>query len=154
MTCELFCSGWIMSNKLVKRSPKETQSHAVKHAIKQQQFNRFVGPIPPPDLLSGYDAISPGFADRIIKLTEDQSNHRYAMETKGMDADISIRNRMMNERRTGQYMAFIIALLFAGSGVFLISHGIRIEGMIFGGVGLVPVIYAFIPKTDPDNKGE
>lgn len=143
-----------MSNKLVKQRPKEQSAKAIKQEIKHHQVNHFQGPIPPPDLLSGYEAITPGFADRILKMTEDQSTHRYSVETKSIDADIVIRNRMMNERRIGQYMAFFIALLFAGSGVYLISKGIKIEGLIFGGVGLVPVIYAFIPKKDISENGD
>ncbi len=143
-----------MSNKLVKHRPKAQTPKPVKQEIKHHSLNHFQGPIPPPDLLAGYESITPGFANRILKMTEDQSTHRYSLETKSIDADIAIRNRMMNERRTGQYMAFMIALLFAASGVYLISKGIKIEGLIFGGVGLVPVIYAFIPKKDASDNGD
>lgn len=141
-----------MSNKLVKHRTKEQQTKAVSREA-NHQVKSFQGPIPPPDFLAEYEAITPGFADRILKMTEDQSRHRYSTETKSVDADIAIRNRMMNERRTGQYMAFLIAVLFAGSGVFLISKGIKIEGLIFGGVGLVPVIYAFVPKKNKSENG-
>jgi uncharacterized membrane protein len=143
-----------MSNNLVKHRLKEQTTKAVKQEVKHHHVNHFQGPIPPPDLLAGYEAISSGFADRILKMTEDQSTHRYSLETKSIEADIGIRNRMMNERRTGQYMAFIIAVLFACSGVFLIAKGIKVEGLIFGGVGLVPVIYAFIPKKYLSENGE
>ncbi len=51
-------------------------------------------------------------------------------------------------------MAFAIAVLFPLLGVYLIMNGAKIEGSIFGGVGLVPVIYAFIPKKDNSDNGE
>lgn len=137
-----------MSNSLTKHRPKSGQTKAVIH-----QTNHYQGPIPSPDHLAGYEAISAGFANRIIKMTEDQANNRYGLEHKSIDADIKLRNRMMGERRAGQYMAFAIAVLFPCLGVYLITHGAKIEGSIFGGVGLVPVIYAFIPKKDKNNTG-
>jgi len=36
----------------------------------------FVGPIPPPDILQGYDNILPGLADRIVSMAEAEGNHR------------------------------------------------------------------------------
>lgn len=139
-----------MSNKLVKNQPKETH---IRQVQQQQQLNHFQGPIPPPDHLAGYEQISPGFADRIVKMAEDQANHRYAIDHKNVDSDISIRNRMMKERRAGQFMAFAIAILFPCLGVYLIMHSAKIEGSIFGGIGLVPVIYAFIPKKEKNENG-
>lgn len=132
-----------MSNKLAKNHPKQVQPQVQVH-----QTNHYQGPIPPPDHLAGYEDIKAGFAERILKMAEDQANHRYAIEHKSINSDVKLRDRMMNERRSGQYMAFAIAILFPCLGAFLITHGAKIEGSIFGGVGLVPVIYAFIPKKD------
>lgn len=139
-----------MSNKLTKQQPKHVQQ------IQQHQINHYQGPIPPPDHLADYENIKPGFADRILKMAEDQANHRYALENKSVGSDITIRSRMMSERRAGQFMAFAIAVLFPCLGAYLITHDAKIEGSIFGGIGLVPVIYAFIPKKyktgNDDNK--
>lgn len=38
------------------------------------------GPLPPPDILSGYDAIVPGAAERILAMAEKQNDHRIEME--------------------------------------------------------------------------
>lgn len=40
----------------------------------------FSGPLPPPDALQGYENISPGFANRILVMAEQQSVHRQELE--------------------------------------------------------------------------
>ena len=45
---------------------KRTQITQIQHAS-------FSGPIPPPNILAGYNAIEPGLADRIMKMAEHQS---------------------------------------------------------------------------------
>ena len=139
-----------MSNKLTKHQPKTVHT---KEVIHHQTTNHYQGPIPSPDHLAGYEAISAGFADRIIKMAEDQANHRFNIESKSIDADIKLQNRMIAERRAGQFMAFAIAVLFPCLGAYLVTKGFKIEGSIFGGVGLIPVIYAFAPKKDKNGDG-
>ena len=41
----------------------------------------FRGPVPPPEVLAGYEATLPGAADRILAMAERQSRHRQELET-------------------------------------------------------------------------
>ena len=43
---------------------------------------KFAGPIPPPPVMKQYEEILPGSADRILKMAENQSEHRQWMEKK------------------------------------------------------------------------
>ena len=36
----------------------------------------YKGPLPPPSMYGEYDRILPGAAERLLKITEDQTNHR------------------------------------------------------------------------------
>ena len=40
----------------------------------------FEGPIPPPAVLEAYERLVPGAAERILKMAENQSNHRQEIE--------------------------------------------------------------------------
>ena len=42
----------------------------------------FSGPLPHPDIMKGYDDIVPGAAERILKMAENQQNHRFKLEEK------------------------------------------------------------------------
>lgn len=46
----------------------------------------FRGPIPPPEILQGYDNISPGFAERVIAMSEREQKARIAQNDKLIDS--------------------------------------------------------------------
>ena len=41
---------------------------------------QFAGPLPPPEILAGYEEVLPGAAQRIFALTEGQAKHRQELE--------------------------------------------------------------------------
>ena len=45
------------------------------------------GPLPPPSMLKGYDAILPGAANRILSSYERQSAHRQRLEAESLASD-------------------------------------------------------------------
>ena len=83
----------------------------------------FRGPLPHPEILVGYEQASPGSAERIISMAEKQADHRRAMESKLLDADIK------NEHR-GQIMAFSLATLISGGGIYLLAIGQDLSGLV------------------------
>nr|DAR22085.1 MAG TPA: putative membrane protein [Caudoviricetes sp.] len=59
----------------------ELKSEELKSVVAEIMVQQhFSGPIPPPEILSGYEQIHPGFADRIISMAEKQSAHRQGLE--------------------------------------------------------------------------
>lgn len=96
-------------------------------------------PLPPADMLRQYDDISPGFADRIIKSSEREQDHRHGCEKSALGASISAEKR-------GQWMAFWIALAMIGISAYLISMGQVLAGSIFGGVTLLGLVALFQNK--------
>ncbi|WP_425506349.1 DUF2335 domain-containing protein [Stakelama sediminis] len=51
------------------------------------------GPLPAPEDLAHYDEISPGAADRIITMAEDNMKHRHAMESGLVKSEYGLRTR-------------------------------------------------------------
>jgi hypothetical protein len=72
----------------------------------------FSGPLPPPDLLAGYNAALPDGADRIVRLAEEQAAHRRRLEARG------------------QVLLFSFAVLALVGGIVLIALGKSAEGLI------------------------
>lgn len=83
----------------------------------------FVGPLPPPDLLAHYEKICPGCADRILSMTEKQSDHRRKMEADLVQADI-------RQERRGQIIAAIITSGIAAGGIYLLVLGKSVSGLV------------------------
>ena len=82
----------------------------------------FQGPIPPPNILSRYEEIVPGAAERIISMAEKQGEHRRNLEVKVIDKDSGRASR-------GQVFAFIIAMTIIIGGFTMIWKGKNLEGM-------------------------
>ena len=108
----------------------------------------FSGPLPPPSLLQGYENIQPGFAERIVKMAEEESSHRKEQEQKELDADIKFGHRDYTERRLGQILAFLIVIIMAGLGSYLAMNGKEIVGSVFGGPAIVSIVLAFLKKNN------
>lgn len=64
-----------MSNR---NKPKVTQPPNV--SVSHSQF--YQGPLPPAQQLQQYEQIQPGFAERVLVLTEGEAEHRRQLETE------------------------------------------------------------------------
>lgn len=83
----------------------------------------FVGPLPHPSTLQGYEQACKGAANRIIKMAESQSQHRQDIENKVISSNIK------NER-TAMWLAFWITCGFAIIGAVLLFFDKQVAGYI------------------------
>ena len=65
-----------------QRPAKENVSRE-GHLVHQHAEMSFSGPLPPPNVLSAYEDLLPGAADRIITMAEKQLEHRMYLEKPG-----------------------------------------------------------------------
>lgn len=74
----------------------------------------FRGPLPPPEILEGYNDVIENGADRIITMAEKNQNHRHELE------NAVILGGLKNERR-GQVIAGFLFLALLAAATYLIS---------------------------------
>jgi uncharacterized membrane protein len=96
--------------EIIEDLPLEKRARFI--SIFMAKTSSFRGPIPPPELLAGYNDAIEGGADRILKMAEKQLDHRIALE-----ADV-IKGQQKQSGR-GQIFGFILAFLCLGSSTFL-----------------------------------
>lgn len=115
--------------------------------IAQIAASQFSGPIPPPEILSGYENIQVGFADRVIKMAENQSEHRQKLEATKLKYD-------GRDSLLGIVFAFIICMTFIIAGVYVIVNvpDGKFAGTILSTVGIGSIITSFIKTTRTNNK--
>jgi len=108
------------------------QGELIPAAIQIQQVSRFSGPIPPPLLLSEYDQVLPGLADRLVTLAEGEAAHRHALQF-----------RRVRLAEAGLASAFVIAMSTIFGGIYLIHEGSTREGLggILAAVAALLVVY-------------
>jgi uncharacterized membrane protein len=130
-------------------SSQSSPSNQELHSLISREFRsvrrEFSGPLPPPEALEKYEAIIPNGAERIMAMAEEQGRHRRALEKKALDTDS--RNSLL-----GVIFAFCLGLATVVGGVIIAYIGLPISGTIFGGVGLVALVYAFIYGTKERRK--
>ena len=110
------------------------------------------GPLPDPETLRSYDEIIPNGADRVMTMTENQSNHRISIEDKVITGQLK-------ESKLGQIFGVIIGLTAIICGTICILFDHQISGTIIGGVGLTGLVSVFVigktmQKRDLKNKQE
>jgi uncharacterized membrane protein len=81
----------------------------------------FSGPLPPPQVLKGYNEAFAGCAERILAMAERQSAHRQDLEKRIVTNNCAAQTR-------GQWFAFILAFVVLTGGVYLLSTGKSLEG--------------------------
>jgi uncharacterized membrane protein len=106
------------------------QSMVISHSIHS-------GPLPAPETLREYNVIIPDGANRIMALTEQQSNHRMYLEKT-----VVLSNSRESTR--GQLFGFIIALVGILCAAALIFSGKETAGSILFGTTLVGMVTVFV----------
>lgn len=135
---------------LLKQLPEELLATVLAEKIQQDRSasgeiikvvkavsQEFSGPIPPPQVLAGYDNVQAGFANRIVAMAEKEQAHRHFIEDKALSSSISIQKR-------GQIFALILSLLILIGSMFLIYNGREISGSVLAGSVLIGLAYTFI----------
>ena len=100
--------------------PKKTKRQQTKAIAISRQFS---GPIPPPEILGGYESIQTGAADRIIKMAEEQAHHRQKIEKTVIERETT--NDML-----GTILGFVLLSFLIALGGYLVVNGKDIYGLV------------------------
>jgi len=103
----------------------------------QQTVQGFTGPIPPPQVLAGYEAVLPGLANRIVAMAEQQSFHRQDLERRVVSANI-------RHAEIGLWLGATVAVLLAAAAVIVTLAGYPQTGAVIGAVDIVGVVTVFV----------
>lgn len=112
-----------------------------RHQIVQAQVSAsFSGPLPHPDILAQYNHAVPNGAERIIVMAEKQSEHRMALETQALTADIW-------RSYAGVGAGLLVAVLFLVASYDLIHDGHEWAGATVGGIDIASLVGVFVFGT-------
>jgi uncharacterized membrane protein len=89
-------------------------------------------------MLAHYEQVFPGCAERIVKMAENQAEHRQGLERHVIHSNAS------NER-LGQIFAFILGLTAILGGVYLIANGQSGQGLtsIIAALGALAGVFVY-----------
>jgi uncharacterized membrane protein len=141
------------NRQLARRTPEEVasrrrddvptshQQELFPTAIRLGEASTFSGPLPPPDLLSEYNQVLPGLAERIVQMTEKQGDHRRHLQS-----------RAMRLSEAGLVSAFLLALVVLVGGFVLVSQDRSLEGMtsVIGALASLMIVYLTRGRRPPE----
>ncbi|TAE38321.1 MAG: DUF2335 domain-containing protein [Sphingobacteriales bacterium] len=117
-----------------------------------RQASSFSGPIPPPQILKGYNEVVKDGAERIVIMAEKQSNHRMQLEDHAIKEELK-------QSRLGQIFGFILGLVGFGLATTLAMFGHEAIAGIFGTTTILGLVTVFVlgkkaQQKDLSNKSE
>ena len=128
-----------------KQSSGTMQVHAQqttstkKGAVNHMEAALHSGPLPPAETYAAYEATCPGAADRLLRMAEQEGEHRRALER------VEERNFYKITSRA-QWFGFTISSSLVAIAVFLILAGKDVAGFLSMTAGVIPQLIAFISQ--------
>lgn len=91
-------------------------------------------------MLSEFERIVPGAAERIVAQFEQEAEHRRELERKQT-------RFVIHDTHIGQAIAGAFALTSLGIAAYAISEGAQWAATVIGGGVVIPIVYAFLRQT-------
>lgn len=127
---------------------EDVKEQKMVRAVAKVMQSEFSGPIPPPNMIKGYEAILPGAADRIITMAEKQSSHRQEMERKIIFAE-------SRDSLLGILFAFFLGIGYIVAAIVIVvlvpENPGAISSSVLGVAGMGTIIGTFIKSTRTNN---
>lgn len=108
--------------EVVEEEPEGASTYHVAGEVIHQSVSFRQAPYPTPEDLAEYETVHPGFTDRILSLTERESQHRIQQERLQDKATIDLAKR-------GQIFAFIVVITLVLGAVIAILTDHSIVGL-------------------------
>jgi len=126
-----------MSKPPANRRTNHPQRPAHSAALVQQHAEYRSSPYPPPAEVERFEAILPGFFERLVKETEQEAAHRRTVTTR-------LQRQDAREAFLGQLFGLIATIAAFGTVAWLASLGHPAAAAAVGGTTIVGLVGAFI----------
>lgn len=126
-----------------------------KNSLQQRQdviasATAWKGPIPPPAILTQYDSIVPGAAERILIMAEEEARIRRDQVQKDHDSENRVKesdvNQYHSDVKRGQYLAALVMFGIVATVIVCAAFGKEKAAIAVAGMGAVGIVSSFIGR--------
>jgi uncharacterized membrane protein len=117
--------------------PEEQRTAILGVFISVKRSSSFSGPIPHPDILSGYNDVVKEGAERVLAMAERQSAHRINLEEHVVKEEL-------RQSRRGQTFGFTLGIIGMMISAFMAYTGHETVAAIFGSTTIVGLVTVFV----------
>lgn len=122
-------------------APRSGPSGSIKVSETRFALHQFAGPIPPPEILAKFAEIMPNAPDRIFTMAESQEAHRQRLEAAVVNSDI-------RQSQRGLIAGSLLSALVISGGIYLLSIGQSIQGLVAVLTPLAGLACVFVYATE------
>ena len=127
-------------NRNRKNTPSANKAQTVarqENASLTIHGHQYSGPIPPPEILNGFEQITPGSAERILYMAEENGRHQREMEKIAMTG--TFRTVLL-----GQVFGFLIGILSFAACIITLYMGSENTAMTIAGFTITGLVAVFV----------
>lgn len=128
--------------KVLESLTDEQRKVVVGELYAVKKSSSFQGPLPPPEMLKGYESILPGASERILAMAEKQQEHRMYIEKTIVD-------RQTKQSGKGQIWGGILTVLFGFITLVLGYTGHDVLAGIIGTTTIISLVIVFVLRKVP-----
>lgn len=128
--------------EVLKSLPEDKRRVVIAALCAIEESSSFKGPLPPPEILEGYEGILPGASERIIKMAEKQQDHRMFIEK-------TIVERQTKQSGHGQTWGGVLAVLFGVIALVLGYNGHDVLAGVIATTTIVGLATIFVLRKIP-----
>ena len=128
------------------RPPAERQTvQRVEH--RSEMIAAYRGPIPPPEILEGFERVVPGAGERILAMAEREQANKHARQADASQLDAQTLTFSYGLMTRSQWMGFVILLLtlYFGSSLLYLGHDVTGLATVFTSLTAI-VIALYVTK--------
>lgn len=123
----------------------ERASHQQSGKMQIQTTSIYAGPLPAAEELKRYEEIQTGLADRIVRMAEEQGNHRREIEKLVIEGRI-------RDSKLGILCGMLIGVFALGVGGLTTIYDHPLVGLSIGGGGVAGLVGVFVYGTRSNRK--
>lgn len=107
-----------------------------------ERLESFSGPLPHPALFAHYDQVQPGFAERIMRMTEKQLDHQISIEQGELALRQKIADAEIRNFTRAQWFTFVLVVAFLALAGVSLFRGQELGAAAAGLAALATIAYA------------
>lgn len=132
-----------LPQELIQQFPEEIRPLLIQSLLIYGE--QYSGPIAHPRIPEGWERILPGSADRILRLSEQQQQHRFGMETRAQRAAI-LRDRV------GIVLGFVLGIGLLALSAYAIALGVALASVAIVASSIASVAGVYVYSFERSKK--
>ena len=122
-------------------------------AVQIARGSSFSGPLPPPEVLEGYERVQVGLAARIMEMAEREQGHQHEIARQQIALAERESSEAMTRSKIGLYLGAVVAIAFVAAAAAIAFFGHPYPAMVLGLTSVASIAGVFVYGAREQQRG-